>query len=46
MTLYRVQHALTWIPKINELDKQYTTVDKYLIAGCFDSKVFVNCFQV
>ncbi len=25
---------------------QYTTVDKYLIAGRFDPKVVVSCFQV
>ena len=28
------------------LVEQYATVDKYWIAGCFDPKVFVNCFQV
>ena len=26
--------------------EQYTTVDKYSLTGCFDSKVFVNCLHV
>ena len=26
--------------------EQYTTVDKYSLRGCFDSKVFVNCLHV
>ena len=28
------------------LDEQYTTVDKYSIAGCLNPKVFVNRLQV
>ena len=28
------------------LVEQYTTVDKYLIPGHFDLKVFVNCLKV
>ena len=26
-------------------DEQYTTVDKYSIAACFNPNVFVNCLQ-
>ena len=28
------------------LVEQYTTVDEYLRAGCFDPKVLVNCLQL
>jgi len=33
-------HAWTSLPE------QYTTVDEYLKAGCFDPKVFVKCLHV